>query len=657
MAFDYSVRFKAIDEITAKINKINSSIEEMKSKVVSTSSAINKSFANMDFEKQIRVRAKLAIRDINNLNKEMNNLSSSGKDLALKGRDALIGGASFLAPLKQTVTAYQDIARAQGEIGSLGINEAGIKSITKSAMDFSNVWAGTTTADFIRASYDIKSGIASLSDADVGKFTALAGLTASATKSTTEEMTKLFALGHGIFREQFKSDVDFGNKFSSAISTAVKAFRTDGSDLVTGLSTLGASASAMGVSLQEQLSVIGMSKGAFNSASEGATSYRAFLRGAVNAQKELGLSFVDSQGKLLPMADIMDKIKGKVKSVGLTMQDARVQQALTKAFGSDEATKMISALIGKTDELRSSEKMIFDNMKQGTKVTEEMAMAMQKGREFELMSQQIGNMSAMIGERLAPNIIQISRKIGEVTNKIKVWTEKNPELTKKIAEWALIIGGVLATLGILSVLIGVIGMAIGSLSVIFTAFKFVLIAVRYASILFNMALWANPLTWVVIGVVALIAVVATLIIYWKEITEWVGALWDKIVGFISSLNILSNILLAIKGIFSILVAPIKFVLDLLDSFLSKFEIYNKAKQAVVGYADKAKEAGAGAYNSAMEFMGMGDNKTQNTTPIDNVNKNHTVVDVKVTATGATVTDKKATSTGGRVNLNTGSTGV
>lgn len=657
MAFDYSVRFEAIDRITAKINKINSNIEQMRSKVTSTASEINKSFGNMNFDKKIQDRARIAIQEINSLNKKLDSIGDKGEKVAKKGRDSIIGAMTTLAPVWKAINESQNIARAQGEIGSLGINEAGIKSITKSAIEFSNVWAGTGTADFIRASYDIKSGIASLSDADVGKFTALASLTATATKSTAGEMTKLFALGHGIFREQFRSDVDFGNKFSSAISTAVKAFRTDGSDLVTGLSTLGASASAMGVSLQEQLAVIGNSKGAFNSASEGATSYRAFLRGAVNAQKELGLSFVDSQGKLLPMADIMDKIKAKVKSVGLTMQDARVQNALTKAFGSDEATKMISALIGKTDELRSSEKMIFDNMRQGTKVTEEMAMAMQKGREFELMSQQIGNMSAMIGEKLAPSLISISRRIGEVTNKIRVWTEKNPELTKKIAEWALIIGGVLATLGVLSIIIGAVGMAIGSLSVVMTAFKVVLIAVRYASILFNASMWASPFTWIVVGFIAVVGAIVALIVYWKDITEWVGTLWDKVTGFISSLNILSNVLLAIGGVFGVLVAPIKYVLDLLDSFLAKFDIYNKAKQAVVGYADKVKEASAGAYNTATDFMGFSDTKTQSATPIDNVNKNHTVVDVKVTATGATVTDKKVTSTAGRVNLNTGSTGV
>ena len=54
--------------------------------------------------------------------------------------------------------------------------------------DFSDTWAGTTKSDFITAAYDIKSGIASLTDEGVAQFTELAALTGKATKSTTEEM-------------------------------------------------------------------------------------------------------------------------------------------------------------------------------------------------------------------------------------------------------------------------------------------------------------------------------------------------------------------------------------------------------------------------------------------------------------------------------------
>ncbi len=62
-------------------------------------------------------------------------------------------------------------------------------------------WAGTTKSDFISAAYDIKSGIASVTDEGVAQYTELAGVTAKATKSTIGEMTSLFATGYGMHKE------------------------------------------------------------------------------------------------------------------------------------------------------------------------------------------------------------------------------------------------------------------------------------------------------------------------------------------------------------------------------------------------------------------------------------------------------------------------
>lgn len=70
---------------------------------------------------------------------------------------------------------------------------------------------------------------------------------------------------------------------------------------------------------------------------------------------------------------------------------------------------------------------------------------------------------------------------------------------------------------------------------------------------------------------------------------------------------------------------------------------------------------SGAWEDTKGFFGFGkdDKETdnQNNVEIDNVSKNHTIVDVNIKADGGTVTDQNATSTGGRVKLNTASNGV
>ena len=61
----------------------------------------------------------------------------------------------------------------------------------------------------------------------MAQFTELAGLTAKATKSTTGEMTSLFATGYGIYKGYYSelSDLEFGEMFAGGIATAEMCIR------------------------------------------------------------------------------------------------------------------------------------------------------------------------------------------------------------------------------------------------------------------------------------------------------------------------------------------------------------------------------------------------------------------------------------------------
>ena len=76
---------------------------------------------------------------------------------------------AVLAPVEATF----ETRRALGELASLGVRD--LEAVENAARSFSDQWAGTSKADFISAAYDIKSGIASLSDEGVAEFTSLAG--------------------------------------------------------------------------------------------------------------------------------------------------------------------------------------------------------------------------------------------------------------------------------------------------------------------------------------------------------------------------------------------------------------------------------------------------------------------------------------------------
>lgn len=447
-----------------------------------------------------------------------------------------IAGAA-LAPVEATF----ETRRAIGELASLGVRDLG--AVENAARSFSDQWAGTTKADFISAAYDIKSGIASLSDEGVAEFTSLAALTAKATKSTAGEMTSLFATGYGIYKSYYDdlSDLEFGEIFSAGIAESVRAFKTSGSGMAQAIQTLGASATTAQVPLEEQLSVLGMLQATMGG-SEAGTKYKAFLRSAAKGGEALGLSFLDANNQLLSMPEILDILRGKF---GETM-DAAEKMELQKAFGDTEAVALIDLMYSKVGDLESNILSLYDAMGQGTGVTQKMASAIQETEpeRYERLRQQIHNVTESIGNSLLPTINDAMAKGSEVLTKAGTWIENNQELVRAIMLVVLTLGGFLAVAGTVITVVSGIGLIITRTISGFKLLKagFLLAKGALTPLIasvwsFTAALLANPVTWIVIGIVALIA--ALVLLYNK--CEWFRDGVNAVLGF------LKEKLLAIPG--------------------------------------------------------------------------------------------------------------
>lgn len=423
---------------------------------------------------------------------------------------------AVLAPVEATF----ETRRALGELASLGVQD--LEAVENAARSFSDQWAGTSKADFISAAYDIKSGIASLSDEGVAEFTSLAALTAKATKSTAGEMTSLFATGYGIYKDYYSdlSDMEFGEMFSAGISDAVRAFKTSGSGMAQAIQNLGASATTAQVPLEEQLSVLGMLQATMGGAEAG-TKYKAFLRSATKGGEALGLKFTDANNQLLSMPEILDILRGKF---GETM-DAAEKMELQKAFGDTEAVALIDLMYNKVGDLQDNIVNMYGSLGKGVSVTEQMASAIQETEpeRFERLKQRIHNVTESIGNSLLPTVNDLMSKGEGVLTKVGSWIEKNQELVKVIMLIVLAVGGFLAVGGTLIALISGVGLVVTKTVIAFKILKggFALARGALTPLIssvwsFTAALLANPVTWVVIGIVALIA--ALVLLYNK--CEW-----------------------------------------------------------------------------------------------------------------------------------------
>lgn len=442
-----------------------------------------------------------------------------------KAGAALAGvGTGITTACMATVTSTFATQDALGELSSLGVTD--LKAVEDAAKSFSDTWAGTTKSDFITAAYDIKSGIASLTDEGVAQFTELAALTGKATKSTTEEMGSLFATGYGIYKGAYEdmSDLEFGEMFSAGISTAVKNYKTAGSEMASAISALGATATNNNISLEEQLAILGQLQTTM-SGSEAATKYRAFLNAAASAGEKLGLSFVDANNQLLTTPEILTKLQSKY---GDTI-DAVEKQQIKEAFGTDEAVAMIDLLYQDIDGLSGGITSMAESMKQGTAVTNEMAEAINNtpAQKFEVLKQQIHNNVEELGNGLLPVVNETMDKVSGLIQKGSDWISNNQQTVQTIMNIALKLGVVLMVLGSVIGVVGTVGKAV-------LAAKNAITAVRTAWTVLSGAFAASPIGWVVIAIVAL---VAAFVVLWNKSEAfrnfWIG-LFEKVKGAVQT---------------------------------------------------------------------------------------------------------------------------
>jgi TP901 family phage tail tape measure protein len=416
--------------------------------------------------------------------------------LVQRGMMMVGAGLALLAIPAVVISSTVATQKALGEMASLGVKD--LKSLSAAAEEFSNTWGGTSKAAFIAAAYDIKSGIASLTDAAVGEYTKLAALTAKATKATVAEMTSLFATGYGIYRQMYAelSDFEFGEVFSGGIAAAVQAFKTTGPGMAAAISGLGATATTANIPLEEQLSILGMLQATMSGAEAG-TKYRAFMKSAAEAGKELNLSFVDQNNNLLGMVAILKKLRERY---GDTL-DAMEKMEVQKAFGRVEAVAVVDLFYSKIGDLTGSIRQMGAAMRQGTRLTIEMAQAMNMdiGSQMALVGQQLHNLFEVLGELLLPVVNPIIRGISRAVMALQRMAKAAPGLTRAVLVLMGALGAILTVVG------GVIAGA-GTIGLLLPAIKagFIAIGAAVGAVASVIAAKLLPITLIIVGIIAAI---------------------------------------------------------------------------------------------------------------------------------------------------------
>ncbi len=391
--------------------------------------------------------------------KDADSLGGKITGLAKKAAPYAIAFGLIAGAMTGTAMATTETSKALGELSSVGVQN--MAAMTRAAQDFSNHWSGTTKADFISSAYDIKSAISSLTDEGVAEFTKLAALTGKATKATTATMTSLFATGYGIYKSQFAelSDMEFGEVFSGGIAASVKGFKTTGSQMAAAIENIGAAATSSNIALEEQLAVLGLLQQTM-SGSEAGTRYTQFVSQAANAGNELGLAFTDAAGRLKSMPEIIDIMRA---TYGDTLDEMEKRQ-IAKAFGSQEALKVVIGMYDKLDDLNGGIGDVSAAMGMGTDFTLEMARAMNEdlGANVQTMKQRMGNLAQLIGAFFVPIVntaVQFLSWLALGFQKVAAAIGSNPVL-KWTVQMTAVSGIALSLIGLYGALTALLPLAI-----------------------------------------------------------------------------------------------------------------------------------------------------------------------------------------------------
>lgn len=423
---------------------------------------------------------------------------------ATGGFDAIRGGAIGMAgagfAIKTFMEPVYDMQRSLGEVESLGVSQKELDTLTKKALAFS-VQYGESASDFVKSSYDIQSAIGGLVNGELAEFTRASNVLAKATKADAATVTNYMGTMYGIFADDAEKmgKAEWVQQLTGQTALAVQMFKTTGGEMSRAFSTLGAEAQANGIAMSEQLAILGTLQ-ATMSGSEAATKYRAFLTGAAKAQDKLGLSFTDSAGNMLPMLDILQKLKGRY---GDTISVAESYE-LQKAFGTTEAVALVKLLMQQTDGLNSS----ITKLARNTGMQNAAEMAKQMVDPWDQFKAVTEGLRISFGTLLLPTINDLLTRLTGGLQVVMGWTQAFPNITRWVGYLTLGMLALGAAVGLGSMVFGLAKIALSGLIAVLMPLKII------GSILLFLG---SPIGMIVTAI--------GLLIY--KIGDWLGW-WDKL---------------------------------------------------------------------------------------------------------------------------------
>ncbi|MDG6235805.1 phage tail tape measure protein [Glaesserella parasuis] len=571
-------------------------IKDLSNSELSLAEKINK--ANQAIDKQ---REKLV--KLNKQVKTTEKLKASSERFASFGQKATVVGAGAVGVLAKPTQEYAKAETAATNLKVAMMGKGGTVSedfakINQLAMDLGNRLPGTT-ADFqnlmtmlVRQGMSAKTILGGTGEAAAllsvqlnmkpEQAAEFAAKMQDATRSIEADMMDLM----DVIQKGFYAGVDPTNMLGAFknLGSAMDTIKMKGID--------GAKAFAPFVAMFDQAGMDGSSQG---------NAMRKILKASIDwsPNSKEGKKLKKALGKDYDKI-VMDFTDGKGEFGGFDNFFAQIEKL--KALNTQQRSQVIEAMYGNDSEVNMVISTLLEKGKAGyeefaQKLNNQATLNERVNAQLETLSNiwdaatgTFTNLLVSIGEAIAPELKQLANWFGEVSESVMVWIKENPILTSTILKVVAAFGGLMLMLGTASLAFSYV---LYPISRMILGFGKAVIAVGK----FGLALLANPMTWFIAGIVAIIAAIYLLWKHWEKVKNAIGTAWDWLkTKFADSwfVNAINGIIFAVNN-WNVVVDTVT------KSTGNKFE---SLKNTVMGLWNGITSSITNAFNKAMEFLGL-----------------------------------------------------
>lgn len=435
-----------------------------------------------------------------------NGLASNYQAGTMQMASGIGGIAASGFALYQALQPALEIDKALGEARGVGVADSALKQITNTAMDFS-LQFGKSSVEVINHAAKLRGVLGEMPDHVLASATNSSAVLAMAMKSDADTTSKYFKTLYGNYGSQANAmgQDKFIAQIAGMTAYAKKTLGTEMSDLEGMIDGMHSLPSTLGVALEEQFAVLATLNKSMGQG-DAVTQYTNFLEGVAGAQEKLGVKLTDSKGNLLPMIDVIEKLKPMMQG----MSGIQGRKFLDDA-GLGDGSLMIINMMKDLDGLKSTI--------QGFKSVNGLDPALDMAKAMTVQSERLAEswkvIRAAFGMAILPAFNGFVSKIADLGKEVVWFTQMFPNITKVLGYGAIAVTGLLIGFGALTAIMGLF------------------------------SILASPIILVTAAVVGLGAAIGFGIAYADELKQMLGdSTWGK--GLLSVINTLGGAFLGLK---------------------------------------------------------------------------------------------------------------